>query len=398
MSATAREGDAPSLGRLFLPSLFTSNLVSGVPIIISGILLVDIGESFGYPVGVAGQISTAFSVITIIFALALGVLSTRYAPRTLLTAGLLLNVISAIGSYTSTSFPMLILTYSLTGISSAIVFPMTATIIGERLPPERSSSALGWATAGNPFSVLIGAPLVSYIAGQYGWRATFILVLLPVSILGLILVYLGIPRTRSGSASTPRDASEGYRRIISNRSAVACLLGAMFVSMNLSNVLTYGVSSLRERFQASAGLASLAFSGMAVTAFLGNIITGSVINRLSRKRILAPAPFLLGILTMIMFNIGPFWPSVVVSIMLWLFGSSAFLAGNSLSLEQDTEFRGTMMSLNSVARGIGSAVGTIFGGLVLLQYSYSTLGYAAGVFGILAVLAYHFSEDPTRDR
>jgi predicted MFS family arabinose efflux permease len=383
--------------RFFLISLFTANVVSGVPIIISGLLLIDIGVSFGYPVGVTGQISTAYSAIMIVFALAMGVLSTRYRPKTLLTAGILLYTISALGCYVATSFPMLILAYSLTGISSAIVFPMTATIIGEALISEKRSSALGWATAGNPFSVLFGSPTVSYIAGQYGWRSVFLLFMLPISIIGLVLVYYGLPKTRAASISSRRSASEGYMSILANRSAVACLVGAMFVSINLSNVLTFAISSFRERFLVQAGLASLVFSGMAVTAFLGNVVSGKIIGRLSRKRVVASASFFLGILTMFTFNIGTFWFSAGVSIILFLFASSSFLAGNSLTLEQETEFRGTLMSVNSAARGVGSTLGTMLGGLVLLRFNYSTLGFMAGFFGVLAVLAYHFSEDPTRD-
>ena len=53
------------------------------------------------------------------------------------------------------------------------------------------------------------------------------------------------------------------------------------------------------------------------------------------------------------------------------------------------------MSVNSAARGVGSTLGTMVGGLILLRYGYSALGYAAGIFGILAVLIYHFfSEEP----
>lgn len=394
MGSVTMNDDKPALGRLFLLSLFMSNVVSGVPIIISGLLLIDIGVSFGYPVGVTGQIATAYSAITIVFALAVGVLSTRYQPKTLLTAGILLNTISALGSYYATSFPMLILAYSLTGISSAIVFPMTATIIGDAFISERRSSALGWATAGNAFSVLFGAPTVSYIASQYGWRSAFLFFMLPISIVGLALVYFGLPKTRARSDSSPRSASEGYRSILSNRSAIACLVGAMFVSVNLSNVLTYAVSSFRERFLVSAGVASLVFSGMAVTAFSGNVIGGNIINRLGRKRVIAPASFLAGMLTIATFNVGVFWLSAAASIVLFLFVSSAFLAGNSLTLEQETEFRGTLMSVNSAARGVGSTLGTMVGGLVLLRYGYSALGYTAGIFGILAVLIYHFSEEP----
>jgi predicted MFS family arabinose efflux permease len=132
-----------------------------------------------------------------------------------------------------------------------------------------------------------------------------------------------------------------------------------------------------------------------VTAFSGNIIGGNIISRHSRKTVVAPASFLLGILTIVTFNVGAFWLSAVASIVLFLFASSAFLAGNSLTLEQETEFRGTLMSVNSAARGVGATLGTMVGGLVLLQYGYSALGYTAGVFGILAVLIYHFfTEEP----
>ena len=395
MNSEKSSEDNPTIGRLFLLSLFMSNMVTGVPIIISGLLLIDIGKSFGYPVGVTGQISTAYSAITIIFALTMSILSTRYHPKSLLTTGLILSIISAIGCYFSTSFPMLIIAYSITGISSSIVMPMTATIIGDVLDSERRSSALGWATAGNPFSVLFGSPTISYIAGQYGWRSTFLFFMLPVSIMGLALVYIGIPKVRGSSESNNRSASEGYRRILANRSAIACLVGAMFVSVNLSNVLTFCISSFRERFMVSAGFASLVFSGMALTAFTGNVMGGRIIGRFSRKSIVIPASLLLGLLTVSVFNLSVFWISAAASIILFLFASSSFLAGNSLTLEQDSEFRGLMMSVNSVARGLGSTFGTMIGGLILLQFGYGALGLAAGTFGILAVIIYYFfTEEP----
>ncbi len=189
-------------------SLFMSLFVAGIPVIISGLLLIDIGQTFGYPVGVTGQISTVYSAIAVIFALIMGVLSARYRHKTLLTAGLLLYVISAVCSYVSPSFPVLIVAYSLTGIGGSIVFPMTATIIGEAFPPERRSSALGWVTAGQPFSVLVGSPTVNYITSRFGWRSTFIYFMLPISIVGLALVYFGIPKQATGQFRVPEAASK----------------------------------------------------------------------------------------------------------------------------------------------------------------------------------------------
>jgi DHA1 family putative efflux transporter-like MFS transporter len=345
---------------------------------------------------VTGQIATAYSAINIIFSLIIGVLSTRYRPKTLLIVGLMLYIVSALGCFISTSFLILVISYSLTGISVSIVTPMTATIIGDVLAPDRRSSALGWAGAGTPFSVLLGSPMVSYIVGQHGWRSVFIFFMLPVSAIGLALAYFWIPKSMGRYDLKPGSASGGYKKIFSNKSAIACLIGAIFVSINISNILTYCVSSFRERFQVSAEFASIIFSAQAVTAFSGTILGGNLANKLGRKRLVVLASLLLGMLTMGTFNIGVFWLSAAVSIVLWIFGSSASIVGRSLSLEQENEFRGTMMSAHSAAVGVGSTLGAMIGGLILLRYDYSELGYIIGAFGTISMLVYHFfSEEPT---
>ena len=58
--------------RLLLPSLVISSFVTQPPLIITGLLLIDIGLTFSYPVGVAGQIRTTASVISAIIASLLG--------------------------------------------------------------------------------------------------------------------------------------------------------------------------------------------------------------------------------------------------------------------------------------------------------------------------------------
>lgn len=51
-----------------VPSLAISNLPAATPMMIVSLLLVDIARSFGVPVGVAGQIQTAFFAVTVIVA------------------------------------------------------------------------------------------------------------------------------------------------------------------------------------------------------------------------------------------------------------------------------------------------------------------------------------------
>ena len=55
-----------------------------------------------------------------------------------------------------------------------------------------------------------------------------------------------------------------------------------------------------------------------------------------------------------------------------------------------------MMSLYSASDNLGSALGVVFGGYVLVLYNYNILGSVLGVMGILAAITFFFlTKDPT---
>jgi MFS family permease len=65
-----------------------------------------------------------------------------------------------------------------------------------------------------------------------------------------------------------------------------------------------------------------------------------------------------------------------------------------LTLEQVPEYRGTLMSLLSVAANIGQMSSAVMG-FILISYNYNVLGVVLGLIGIVAVGVIHiFSVDP----
>ena len=77
--------------RFLVPSLFISQLTTRPAGILTGFILIDIAQTFGTSVGVAGQIITAASIAGMIVAPFLAALSIKYKPRTLLLAGITLR-------------------------------------------------------------------------------------------------------------------------------------------------------------------------------------------------------------------------------------------------------------------------------------------------------------------
>ncbi|MBX5327638.1 MAG: MFS transporter [Candidatus Bathyarchaeia archaeon] len=136
-----------SLGRLFLPSLAVSYFGTFPLGVLVGLLLVDIASTFHVSVGAMGQISTISSVVAVIFGLFMGILSVRFKHKSLLMVGLLCVTISALGCFLAPTLSLMQAFYSLSGVGTAMVFPMTLTLIGEHFPLEKRANAVGWIMA-----------------------------------------------------------------------------------------------------------------------------------------------------------------------------------------------------------------------------------------------------------
>jgi len=382
---------SPSIN-MILASLFITGFATDARLIISSLLLIEIGETFNIPVGVTGQIVTAASILAIISALLMGVLTLKYNAKPLLMTGVIIYAISGLGCFLSPNFTSMLVSYSLSGIAGAMVFPMLGTLIGETLPLEERSRALGLITAGQPISYVIGSPIVAYIASAQGWRMSFVYYMLPIVMLSFLVSFVGIPKQniyRDNNVDSWRF--EGFKGVISNKSAVSCLFGALLFQASLFTVFTYIISFLREAFMISQSWATVIFSLMAVCLALGNLTVDRIVLRFGRKFSTTVLAMLLGLTTIIMYSSTSMWISLLFVVPWAYVAGAGYVSGDTLTLDQVPEFRGTLMSLNVVARSVGATIGGILGGFLLFFFDYTIFGFAMGGLGIISSVIYRLS-------
>ena len=116
-----------SPGRLVLPALMLSRFLTNVPSLLISLLLVEIAATFGQPVGVAAQVRTSASLVSVVVALLMSVLNIRFNHRSLLLVGLFVYVFSSLGCGVAPSFALLVIAYSLNGLGAAMIAPMSST-------------------------------------------------------------------------------------------------------------------------------------------------------------------------------------------------------------------------------------------------------------------------------
>ena len=392
------EIDKDAKGRLILPSLVLSRGVTIGPRLVIGLLLIDIGLTFGYSVGVMGQIQTFNSIVALIFAIFTGALSVRFESKSLLLMGLSLLSISVLGCGLAPSYIMMLIFYSLYGLAIAITEPMTDTLVGEHFILDKRPSAIGWMLAGLAMIGVIGPPIIGYIVDFGGWRIAFLGFVLPIVLLGLLMAAIGLPSTSSGHRSTMRRKSvlEGYREIFTSRSAVACLIGTVLASATWQACRLYTTSLYRQQFNISIGHASIIAIFASLSYMLGSLVSGRFVNRWGRKLVSVFSVMLLGIFLIAYTNTPHLWISLLFQMFACLFAGLRLASLTSFILEQIPKFRGTMMSMSSAALSLGAVLGAGVGGLTLISYSYEGLGIFFGTLGIFAAAIYHlFAVDPT---
>lgn len=149
---------------LLLGSLTLSRFAIQPPFLIASLLLLEIGNSYGFSVGVTGQLSTAAALVAAISALLTTAISVRVRHKRILLMGLFICVLSAVGSSIALNFPMLLVFFSLSGLGFALTDPMVYSLVGEHFNLKKRAKAIGWVLTGAALPGIVGTPLISALA------------------------------------------------------------------------------------------------------------------------------------------------------------------------------------------------------------------------------------------
>ena len=377
-----------------LVSLFVSRYAISSPRVIVGLLLIEIAAAFGLTVGITGQMTTISSLISVIVAFAMGVISIRFSHKSLLVLGLGFMIAASVGCFVSPTFPTVVLCYSIVILGGVMAGPMTSTLVASNFTTHQRSHAMGWLGAGGALAVSCGAPIIAWIGN---WRWAFLGYVTPLLLLSLILVLIGIPRERRESDESQRAPQyrEGFQEILRNHSALSCLLGTMLVGASFQAIFLYASSFFRQRYLISTEVASLFVFGGAMCVTLGSLMSGRFVNQMGRKRLVVLVGALQSVCIIAYATIPSIWFATGARFIASGMAGIMFSALGSLSLEQLPRFRGTMMSIQTAMSSIGSALGAGIGGLALHLYDYELVGISLGILAVIgAFIIRMFAADP----
>jgi predicted MFS family arabinose efflux permease len=386
--------------KLLVPAMVIGAMSVSVSNTMLQLFMVDIGSTFNVSVGVASQLATANHIGEFVSALILGALAVRFRYKSLILAGMLLVLFSAIGGFLAPDFATMQIFLAMEGFGTVVFSVMSFTLIGDAFSSQRRSKVVSYLIAALMGTALISLPWSGFLADVAGWRSNFMLQTLPIALAGLALALLTVPSKLRRQAAAVEKASylESFKHVLRDKSATACLISQILAAAGAMFSI-FATAFYRERFAVSLDFTVVVAMASFAILIVGSLVAGRLANRFGARTTTVAGTLLCGVFTIIFFFIPNLWGALVGNFLMSWFGSIGLTAYACLAVAQVPESRGTMMALNSAIESVGSTIGPAVGGalLVLTMGFYGAVGLAfGGMFVVSAMIRFFWAKEPTR--
>jgi len=174
-------------------------------------LIAPIARELALPVHFAGSIVATMQVGFAAGLLLVVPLSDLFENRRIVVLALSAVVCGLLGVATAHSITMFLLSSLLVGVGS-VASSVLVPFASQLTPPESRGRVVGIVMSGLLAGIVLARPLASYVAGEFGWRAVFV-VAAALTLFAIALVLAVLPRREP-------SGQLGYRAIMQSMPAL----------------------------------------------------------------------------------------------------------------------------------------------------------------------------------
>jgi predicted MFS family arabinose efflux permease len=264
------------------------------------------------------------------------------------------------------------------------------SITAYHLQGEARAKAVGWIVISLPTSAIVTSLIANFLTSLGSWQLPFLIVLLPINILSVFLVTLYVPSAAQQSQSINESMFRGFTEILTDRSAIACLIGTVCSALSIGGFMAFHVAFFRQFYQMSLDVASYIVMSNWLVMGIGSWSSRHLVRRLGSRKLWAFAMVLAGFSIILALIVPNLWIALPFASSVFLQMGFAFTAASNLALDQAPRFSGTFMALFTASNSIGMTLGPFLGGMILLWSNYRMLGLCLGPIGLLAAIILYF--------
>ncbi len=366
--------------RIFLLALATFATGTAENIVIG--ILPDVASGLDISIGLAGQLTAAFSITFALAAPLALFMATRLERRTMLGLALLVFFASNLLAAASASYAVLFVARIGMAAASAAACLVATMLATELAGPAMRGRAIGIIFMGISGSMVLGVPAGMLIGGHFGWRAVFVALALLA-----VVVFLICQRTLP-TVGRGRPTESGYRQHLRSLPLVAAQSVSILMIGGHFTLFAYLAPYLTEVVGITTGAVALFFLAFGIAGVCGGYCGGWLADGAGPRFAIVATPlaYLVALLAI------PFAAKIpglfIIAMMIWAMISwmiSPVVQSFLIATGPQTAEAGVGLNLSAMHVGVG--LGTALGGSALVWLPLQSLPWLGGSLAAAAVTA-----------
>ena len=367
-------------------------------VIIVAPILPRIGEALLIPEALQGWLITSYALFLSIFALIIGPISDKFGRRVVLLLGSGSMAIALWFHGVADSFESLLAVRAAAGAAGGMLSGAAVSYVGDYFPYNKRGWANGWFMSGIAFGQIVGIPIGTILADQFGFRGAF-LMFAGTMTLTTVLIWFCVPQPdvdRDTERLTVARAIAGYRELLSRR--VVAFASATYFLMFFSIGLY--VIYLPTWLETTLNVSGTSIASLFLVGGLASVISGPMAGKLSdrtgRKPLILVSCFgLSAVMIVTTYWTTSMWVAYV------LFGFAMVMFGLRMSPLQslmtaivEERRRGALLSLAVAIGQIGIGIGGAAAGFAYVKWGFisNTATGAVAILGMAWLVHFHLPE------
>ncbi|MFO0801287.1 MAG: MFS transporter [Gemmataceae bacterium] len=199
-----------------------------------------------------GLLTSVFLVTYTLFSPVFGWFGDRGSRWPLVGIAVIVWSLASGGSGLASAYGVMVLTRCLVGVGEAAYGPVAPSMLSDMYPVADRGKVMSWFYLAIPVGSALGFVVGGLVAGAYGWRTAFQVVVIPGLILGGLCFLMRDPRVHHAPvAAGPRPKSPSYlavlRELSGVKSFVLCCAGMTCTTFILGGVAAWAPTYIFQR-------------------------------------------------------------------------------------------------------------------------------------------------------
>jgi len=276
-------------------------------------------------------------------------------------------------------------------------------IITDIFSLQQRGKVMGYVQMAFAGSQILGIPIGLVIAEQWGWHATFFMVVILAAIIGVAVVLKVKPLTSHLLLQTKKSPLMHLWCTIKKRDYRIGFMATALLSMGGFMLMPFTSAFIVNNVHISQTQLPIIFLFTGISSIIIMPIIGKLADRIDKFKLFTIGSIIASIMVVIYTNLPvvPIWQVIVINMILFMGIMSRMVPATTLnSAIPDMVDRGAYMSVNSSLQQLAGGVAALFAGLIVVQKGqnssiehFDILGYImVGFFGLCVYFVYRVSE------